>query len=162
MIARCAQNAGGRWYLKHWDHRIVASILLTALCGLQGLATVAIDLNRTHASNPLWPGHARFHVVWQTASVVLLSVLEICLICWRGPFAKQRFDIAVCLASVPCFGFLVACVGRRFYGGSLSDPNGIPPVRIAIAGRQFRLDLNLAAILAALLLLAAILAIYQQ
>jgi hypothetical protein len=148
--------------LDHWDHRVVASILLTGFCALQGLATVAIDLNRTHASNPLWPGHARFHVVWQNATVALLSVLEIWLIWWCGPLARQRFDLAACLASVPCFGFLLACVGRRFYGGSLSDPNGIPPVRIAIAGRLVRFDLNLAAIFTALLLLAIILAVYQQ
>ena len=46
-------------------HQTVARVLLAALCGLQGLATPAIDLNRTHATNFLWPGHARFHIVWQ-------------------------------------------------------------------------------------------------
>jgi hypothetical protein len=160
-ICGLRSECGRETALDHWDHRIAGSILLTSFCGLQGLATVAIDLNRTHASNPLWPGHARFHVVWQIASVVQLSVLEICLIWWRGPFARQRFDLAACLASVSCFGFLLACAGMRFYGGSLSDPNGIPPVRIAIAGRDLCLDLNLAAILMALLLLVVILAISQ-
>jgi hypothetical protein len=148
--------------LDHWDHRFTACALLTCVCGIQGLATLAIDLHRTHATNPSWPGHARFHVVWQSMNVALLSALEIGLIWWHGPRAAQRFYLAVILASISCFGFLLALFGRRFYGGTLSDPNGIPPARIAIAGRIRSIDLNLAAILAALLTLAAILEIYSR
>jgi hypothetical protein len=146
--------------LEHWDHRFAASVLLTGLCGIQGVATLAIDLHRSHATNPRWPGHARFHVAWQSMNVALLSALEIGLIWWHGPHATQRFYLAVILASVSCFGFLLALLGRRFYGGTLSDPNGIPPAHIPIAGRTLSLDLNLAAILAALVTLAAILRIY--
>jgi hypothetical protein len=148
--------------LDHWDHRFAAGVLLTGLCGIQGLATLAIDLHRSHATNPSWPGHARFHVVWQSMNVALLSVIEIGLIWWHGPRATQRFYLAVILASVSCFGFLLALLGRRLYGGTLSDPNGIPPARIAIAGRTLSIDLNLAAILAALFTLAAILGIYSS
>jgi hypothetical protein len=148
--------------LGYWDHRSTACVLLTGLCGIQGLATLAIDLHRSHATNPSWPGHARFHVVWQSMNVALLSVIEIGLIWWHGPRATQRFYLAVILASVSCFGFLLALLGRRLYGGTLSDPNGIPPARIAIAGRTLSIDLNLAAILAALFTLAAILGIYSS
>jgi hypothetical protein len=148
--------------LDHWNHRFAADILLTGVCGIQGLATLAIDLNRTHATNPQWPGHARFHVVWQSMSIALLSALELCLIWWDGPFAAQRFYLAACLASVSCFGFLLAFLGRRLYGGTLSDPNGIPPARISIAGRTVSVDLNLAAVVAALLTLAVILDIYSR
>ena len=147
--------------MNHWDHRIAARVLLTGLCGIQGLATLAIDLHRSHATNPRWPGHARFHVAWQSMNVALLSALEIGLIWWCGPHATQRFYLAVILASVSCFGFLLALLGRRLYGGTLSDPNGISPARIAIAGRTLSIDLNLVAIVAALLTLAAILRIYS-
>ncbi|HEX4650269.1 MAG TPA: hypothetical protein VH250_02080 [Granulicella sp.] len=145
----------------HGDHRFAACVLLTGLCGIQGLATLAIDLHRSHATNPHWPGHARFHVVWQSMNVALLSALEVGLIWWPGPYAAQRFYLAVVLASVSCFGFLLALLGRRLYGGTLSDPNGIPSARIAIAGRTLSIDLNLAAILAALFTLAAIVGIYS-
>jgi hypothetical protein len=94
-------------------------------------------------------------------NVALLSALEIGLIWWPGPHAAPRFHLAVVLASVSCFGFLLALLGRRLYGGTLSDPNGIPPARIAIAGRILSIDLNLAAIVAALFTLAAILRIYS-
>jgi hypothetical protein len=148
--------------MDHWDHRFGACILLTGLCGIQGLATLGVDLHRTHATNPLWPSHARFHVVWQSLNVALLSALEIGLIWWHGPHATQRFYLAAILASVSGFGFLLALLGKRLYGGRLSDPNGIPPARIAIAGRVLAVDLNLAAILAALLSLAVILDIYSR
>jgi len=148
--------------LTHSDHRFVAAVLLSALCGIQGLATLAIDLNRTHATHPQWPGHARFHVVWQTMSVALLSVLELCLIWWHGPFREQRFYLAAALASVPCFGFLLAFLARRLYNGTLSDAGGTPPARIAIAGRSLSVDLNLAAVAAALLLLVVILEIHRR
>jgi hypothetical protein len=44
----------------------------------------------------------------------------------------------------------------------LSDANGIPPVRIAIFHRPLQFDLNLMAVIAALLSLAVILAIYRR
>ncbi len=36
------------------DHRNIARVLLSLLCAVQGLATLGIDLNRTHATNPKW------------------------------------------------------------------------------------------------------------
>ena len=39
-------------------NQTIARDLLAILCCLQGLTTLAIDLNRTHATNPEWPGHA--------------------------------------------------------------------------------------------------------
>jgi hypothetical protein len=75
-------------------HALVARILLSLLCALQGLATLAIDFNRTHATNPAWTGHARFHVVWQSISVALLSILELALIWWHGPYQKDGFYLA--------------------------------------------------------------------
>src|ERR1035438_6922906 len=125
------------------------------------MATMAIDLNRTHATNPKWPSHARFHLVWQVMTVAILSTVEVALIWWRGPFEEQRFYVTLSLASVPCVAFLLALLSQRIYGGSLSEPNGIPRGRIVIFGKVFHGDLNLAAVVAASLSLAAIYEIYQ-
>jgi hypothetical protein len=74
----------------------------------------------------------------------------------RGAIEAQRFYIALCLASVPSFGFLLALFSNRLYGGSLSDPTGIPRARIPILGKTHSVDLNVVTILAALGSLAVI------
>ena len=144
------------------EHHTLARVLLAILCGGQSVVTPLIDLNRTHATNPAWPSHARFHLVWQVAGTVLMSVLEIALIWWSGHWEDQRFYLAAILTSVPLLAFLIALVTRRAYDGALYDPNGIQPARIAVFGRVFRLELNLVAVAAALLVLAAILAVYAD
>lgn len=144
------------------DHRTIARSLVVLLCTLQGILTLAIDLSRTHATNPTWPRHARFHLVWQTCSTAFLSALEIALVCWPGPYLEQRFYLAMGLICVPLLGFLAAFVSRKMYNGALSDPNGIPPARISIFGTIFHIDLNLVAIAAALMALAAIFVIFNR
>ena len=139
----------------------IARGLLATLCCLQGLATMAIDLNRTHATNPAWPGHARFHLVWQVATYACLALLEIVLVLAGGPFQGQRFYMAAILAAAPMLGFFIALIGRGVYRGTLSDPDGILPVTIAARGSNFQIDLNLAAEAGSLLALAAIVALYR-
>lgn len=142
------------------DHRTVARGLLALLCLIQALVTMAIDLSHTHATNPRWPGHARFHLVWQVFSTVIFCALEISLVWPGGPYAEKRFYLAVVLTSIPLLGFLVALFGREIYGGALSDPNGIPPVKLGIFGKVRHFDMNVVAVGAAGVAIAAILWIY--
>jgi hypothetical protein len=142
------------------EHRTLARTLLSLVCIGQGIATLAIDLNRTHASNPEWLRHARFHVVWQTFSTAMLSVLEIALVCWPGAYGEQRFYLAVVLTCLPLLAFFVAFFSRRLYGGALSDPNGIPPARLSLFGKVHLVDLNVVAVTVALPVVAAAFAIY--
>ena len=86
--------------------------MLSTVAGLQGLAPLPIDLNRTHATNPIWPGHARFHVVWQTFTAALLAVPEVGLIWWPGPAARGRFYLAAGLAATSMIGFGLALLFR--------------------------------------------------
>ncbi len=142
-------------------HQSIARFLLAALCFLQGSATMAIDLSKSHASNPAWTGHARFHVVWQTVTVSLLSMLEIALVLASGPFEKPRFYLGAALAAAPMLSFLIACIGQGLYGGTLANDTGISPLTLKIAGSRRRFDSNLAIEVLALLTLAAIVALYR-
>ncbi|HEV2485772.1 MAG TPA: hypothetical protein VGT08_09590 [Terracidiphilus sp.] len=143
-------------------NQAIARGLLAVLCCLQGLATLAIDLNRTHATNPEWPGHARFHLVWQTAAFAVLAALEVLLVLATGPLQDQRFYLAAILAGVPMLGFFAAFIAHGLYKGTLSDPNGMRPLIITVRGSSLRIDLNLVAEICGLLALAAIFAIYRR
>jgi hypothetical protein len=110
------------------DARLTARGLLTLYCVLQGIGPLAIDLNRTHAANPLWTSHARFHVVWQSLSQLLICICACVLIWWPQPADLQRFYSVVSLMTASLFSFLFAFFCRKLYGGSLSDHNGIRPL----------------------------------
>lgn len=139
------------------DRALLARLALSSLCMVQGVATIAIDCNRRHATNPLWPRHARFHVVWQTLTVALLSVMEVVLI-WSG--RSDAFYLASLLAALSPIAFLAAFSVRRMFGGTLSDPNGIPSARVRVLGVMRSFDMNLVAVLVALFALVVINAIY--
>ena len=59
----------------HFDLTLLARILLTVVTLAYGFATVLADFNKTHATNPKWTPHARFHVVGSARRVrrVMLS-----------------------------------------------------------------------------------------
>ena len=68
---------------------ITARILLTlAALGFSAI-TIMADLNKTHASNPLWTPHARFHVVWQVLSYSGIGLIALYLICAGGPMQTE-------------------------------------------------------------------------
>ena len=143
-------------------NQTAARDLLAALCILQGLATVVIDLNRTHATNPQWPGHARFHLVWQTAAFASLAALEAVMALADGPLQTKRFYLAAVLAAIPMIGFFTAFFARALYKGTLSDPNGMKPLKITFRGKRLSIDLNLVAEIIGLLAIAAIVALYRR
>ena len=94
-------------------------------------------------------------------SAALLAALEVALLCWPGPYSGPRFYLATVLTCIPLLAFLAAFVGRTLFGGTLSDANGIPPARLRLSGRVFPVDLNLAAVTAALLVLAVLVCMYS-
>jgi len=140
----------------------IARILLSAFCLIQGLATAVLDLNRTHAAHPQWLGHARFHVVWQTVTVMLFSIVEVGLLWFPAPLVTERFYLVALLACAPIIGFFAALVTRRLYGGTLSDPGGIPSLRLKLRDRELYVDMNLVAELAGVITVACIVALYHH
>lgn len=141
----------------HW----IAQVLLGIYCILQGVATIVLDMNRTHAAHPQWLGHARFHVVWQTSTFASLTILEVILLWIHGPLESERFYLVTILASMPMIGFFSALVTRHLYGGTLFDPGGIPPLRVTLRGRQLRFDMNLVAEIAGSITLVTIVLLHH-
>jgi hypothetical protein len=131
-------------------------LMLSALAGAQGVAPLAIDLNRTHATHPLWPGHARFHVVWQSFAAFFVAIPEVALLWWPGAGLRFRFGVSAILIASSLLGFMAAAAGRRLYGGSFHDPAGIPPLRI----RSLEADGNALAVTAGSLVLVAALLLF--
>ena len=136
----------------------IAKIMLIMLATSQGIATLVIDLNRTHATNPRWPGHARFHLVWQNVSSAFFAVIEVALLWCRGPYFDERFYLTAIMIFIPMLGFLIALASRSLYRGTLHDENGILPLRLPFRGKLLELDGNAIAVaLGCIVLLAAVL-----
>ena len=89
----------------------------------------------------------------------MAGAVEVALIWWPGPTARERFYLAAVLTAIPMAAFFVAMGARHLYSGTLHDPNGIPPVRIRTSSRvvEFHLNVVIVALAAALLVVAAFL-----
>jgi hypothetical protein len=59
-------------------------------------------------------------------------------------------------------GFFAALITRHVYGGTLSDPGGIPPVRLKLGAREMKIDMNLVAEIAGVITVFAIVALYHS
>lgn len=133
---------------------LAAKILLTIASLGYGVATIVADLNKTHASNPLWTPHARFHVVWQVLSYNGISLLALALIWFPGPMQVERLYLVCAITFVVVAAFYLTWAVMPMYGGSNFDQNGYPPIPVTIAGRQIMLDANLTALSVHAILLA--------
>ncbi len=108
------------------------------------------DLNRSHATNPDWPGHARNHLVTQVLTTSSLGVLALYFL-WNG---RVERELGLCLAmlcsAAALIPFFVSTMFSRMFGGQLM------PARIGLGQIHFaNIEGNVANFsLAALLLIA--------
>ena len=109
-----------------------------------GTITPLIDFNESHATNPLWTGHARFHLVWQVNAMIITALLSIALLWLFYSFSNHL--IVILLNYLWIFSFYASVFGLKLYDGELNDINGVPPVFIVIFGKKYEIDRNVHAI----------------
>jgi len=136
------------------DGNLLARILLTLATIGYGVITVKADFNRTHATNPLWTPHARFHVVWQITSYVGFGLVAFALIWLPGPYKVERLYLAAAFAAVVYGAFFIALATMSVYGGRTYDENGYQPFTLNIGGPRL-MDVNVSAFSVMLVFLAA-------
>ena len=120
--------------------RIIMTVVALVLC----IGPAVADFNRTHATNPLWPGHARFHVVWQVLAQAGVSSVILVLI-WM-PSSEQVLHtwLAAMLNYVWGISFFCTLATMPMFDGALKDVNGIPPFRFRLpGGEEWLVDTNL-------------------
>jgi hypothetical protein len=130
---------------------MVTKILLTVITlGFSVIPTI-FDFNETHATNPEWLPHARFHTVWQVISYDCIALIALCLIWWPGELAVARSWLATGLAASVYAGFFAAVFGKKLYGGANYDTNGVQPV--PFLGLEFDVNISIFTTMVALLAL---------
>ena len=114
------------------DRILIARILFTVATAGWGVLTIVADFNKTHAANPKWTPHARFHVVWQISSYVGLGLLAFALIWWPGPMAVERLYLVALMSVIVYAAFFAALIAMPIYGGAAYDDNGYQPFKAPI------------------------------
>jgi hypothetical protein len=114
--------------------------------------TVKADFNKTHATNPLWTGHARFHVVWQMTSYVGFALIALFLIWLPGPHAHEHLYLACAFAAVSYGAFFITLFSMALYGGRAYDDNGYLP--FAVAGMKWNASVTAFSVLTVFLLVS--------
>ncbi len=134
---------------------LTAKILLTITTLGYSAIPALVDFNKTHATNSSWDPHARFHVVWQISSYLLVALVALYLI-WTAGTAHGPLWIATLLAAAAYGGFWIAVFTRPAYGGTLvSNANAVPDIQWTFLGPNVKTDANVTAFSALVLLLIA-------
>jgi hypothetical protein len=126
-----------------FDHLLLARILLTLVTLGYGFATILADFNNTHATNPKWTPHARFHVVWQTLSYTGFGTLALALLWWPGPLAIERLYLVALMGMIVYAAFFVAVFAMPLYGGGAYDRNGYKPFAAPVPIVAKKWDVNI-------------------
>lgn len=102
----------------HDRSRLVLSVqLLLTISALEFFGPIARDFNATHAWNPTWVGHARFHLVWLLGFMGLSGVVNLHLI-WR----RRELWLSSAWQCCNLGGFWVAYVLVPVYAGLVVVP----------------------------------------
>ena len=126
-----------------FEETLVPRILFTVIAVAIAIGPMFADFNKTHATNPLWTPHARFHVVWQVLSQAGVSMVILYLLWTPAADYAPRIWMAATLNYIWGASFYATLSSMRLFGGALKDVNGIKPFRFNIFGTVYLVDTNL-------------------
>jgi hypothetical protein len=126
-----------------FDELLISRLLFTLVAVMISVGPIFADLNKTHATNPLWTPHARFHVVWQVLSQTGISLVILYLLWTHATDYTTHIWVAAILNYVWGVSFYATLASMPVYGGALKDVNGIKPFRFNILGTVYLVDTNL-------------------
>ena len=112
-----------------YDANLVCRIIFTIISiGLVVGPTIA-DFNKTHATHPDWPGHARFHVVWQVLGFYPIAVMNLVILWLYIPDFYYPYQLYFWLFWYFTFigTFVITAASMPIYNGTLSDKGGRKP-----------------------------------
>ena len=132
------------------ESMFIGKILFSFIAFGLAFMPLLVDFNESHATNPLWTGHARFHLVWQVTALTTTGLIVILLL-WVFPSLSNTI-ISIALLYMWLICFFIAWLAMPLYGGKPNDVNGVPPVNMNIFGKQYEIDRNLQGIVSATIL----------
>jgi hypothetical protein len=127
------------------DMLVAARLLLTLTVIGYALVTIKADFNNTHATNPKWTPHARFHLVWQVLSYSGVGLIALYLIWVGGPDPMERLYLGAAISAAIYGAFFAAVLTRPMFGGALYDDNGYQPFHPPMGPKTWRWDVNVTA-----------------
>lgn len=126
-----------------FDQLLIPRLLFTLVAFAIAVGPIFADFNKTHATNPLWTPHARFHVVWQVLSQNGISLVILYLLWSDATDYSTHIVVAAILNYIWGASFYTTLASMKLYDGALKDVNGIKPFRFNIFGKIHLVDTNL-------------------
>jgi hypothetical protein len=122
---------------------LTGKILISLATVIYGFIPLFVDLGKTHATNPLWTSHARFHVVWQVIIMFFLAITGLYFLWFSDATQSYSINLPFLFGLIVLGGFLLNVLVRHLYKGTLSDPNGVPPIFGKVDANLFGFTLGL-------------------
>jgi hypothetical protein len=120
----------------------ISRILLTIATIGYSIVPMFADFNKTHATNPLWSPHARYHVVWQVLSYFGIGLIAQALL-WQdlGNYVMQLY-LVLGLSGAVFGAFFTTYLAMPLFGGKAHDVNGYLPIKKKLGPLNLSIDLN--------------------